>query len=172
MRTPVINAALFVVGVIACLIGGPGLWLAGALVAVHVFWLSSWRAEGKLLISVMLLGCALDSFALHIGLFDYGKLQRLAPVEHALLWLLLATTLNHCLAFTAQPAWRASLAGTLIAPAFYGALHQFNGLHSSLATGLMLMVMSALWALLWPLLHGFARLYREQYRQYLAQLRQ
>src|SRR3990167_3002789 len=112
------NALLFQLGWFACVFGGDSLWLllVAAAVAVHLLWVSRWAAEGKLLISVFLAGSALDSFLLNLGVFDFGEPRSLIPLWLALLWLLLATTLNHCLAWSARPWWRASLLGAPARP--------------------------------------------------------
>ncbi len=167
------NALLFLLGWFACVLGGDSWWLliAGVVLAVHLLWTSSWAAEGKLLISVCLAGSALDSFLLNLGLFDFGAPRPLIPLWLALLWLLLATTLNHCLAWTARPWWRGSLLGAIGGPLSYYAGARLAGVglpHGTLPT---LALLAALWALVMPVLHGFARLYRSQYEQTLRSQR-
>ncbi len=169
------NALLFQIGWFACVVGGgPWLLLVAVAVLVHLFWVSSWAAEGKLLVTVFLAGSALDSFLLNLGVFDFGASQgeprQLIPLWLALLWLLLATTLNHCLAWTARPWWRASLLGAVSAPLSYYAGAQLAGVGLPLGTWPSMLLLAAIWALLMPALHGFAELYRNQYRQRLAAL--
>ena len=163
------NALLFQLGWFVCVLGGDGPWLLAvlAIVAVHLLWVSSWQAEGKLLISVLLAGSALDSFLLNLGVFDFGEPRTLIPLWLACLWLLLATTLNHCLAWTAQPWWRASLLGALAAPLSYYGGAQIADVGLPYGTWPSLLLISALWALVMPVLHGFAKLYRSQYEQSL-----
>ncbi|MHA6494058.1 DUF2878 domain-containing protein [Pseudomonas borbori] len=163
------NALLFQLGWLACVIGGDSLWLLAvpAIVAVHLFWVSSWQAEGKLLISVFLAGSALDSFQLNLGVFDFGEPRTLIPLWLASLWLLLATTVNHCLAWTAQPWWRASLLGALGAPLSYYGGAQIAGVGLPYGTWQSLLLIGLIWALVMPVLHGFAKLYRAQYQQSL-----
>ena len=161
------NALLFLLGWLACLFGGDGPWLllVGVALAVHLQWTSSWAAEGKLLLSVFLVGSALDSFLLNLGLFDFGEPRTLIPLWLALPWLLLATTLNHCLAWSARPWWRASLLGAIGGPLCYYAGSRIAGLGLPHGTWPTLALLAAIWALVLPLLHGFARLYRAQYEQ-------
>ena len=163
------NALLFQLGWFVCVLSGDGPWLLAVLVivAVHLLWISSWQAEGKLLISVLLAGSALDSFLLNLGVFDFGEPRTLIPLWLACLWLLLATTLNHCLAWTAQPWWRASLLGALAAPLSYYGGAQIAGVGLPYGTWQSLLLIGALWALVMPVLHGFAKLYRSQYEQSL-----
>jgi hypothetical protein len=167
MPKPIVNALLFLLGWLACLLGGDGPWLllVGLVLAVHLLWTSSWAAEGKLLLSVFLAGSALDSFLLNLGLFDFGAPRTLIPLWLALLWLLLATTLNHCLAWSARPWWRASLLGASGGPLAYYAGAQIAGVGLPHGTWPTLALLALIWALVMPVLHGFARLYRAQYEQ-------
>jgi hypothetical protein len=163
------NALLFQLGWLACVLAGDSPWLLAvlAIVAVHLLWISSWLAEGKLLISVFLAGSALDSFLLNLGVFDFGEPRVLIPLWQACLWPLLATTLNHCLAWTAQPWWRASLLGALAAPLSYYGGAQIAGVTLPYGTWQTMLLLAAIWALLMPLLHGLAKRYRQQYQQSL-----
>ncbi|VXC49006.1 conserved membrane hypothetical protein [Pseudomonas sp. 8Z] len=163
------NALLFQLAWLACVLGGDGPWLlvAGLALAVHLLWVSSWAAQGKLLLSVFLVGSALDSFLLNLGVFDFGEPRQLIPLWLALLWPLLATTLNHCLAWTAKPWWRASLLGAIGAPLSYYAGAQLAGVNLPLGSGPTLALLAVIWAAVMPVLHGFARLYQAQYEQRL-----
>lgn len=163
----VANALLFQLGWLACVFGGDSPWLliVGAVLAVHLLWTSSWSAEGKLLLSVFLAGSALDSFLLNLGLFDFGQSRTLIPLWLALLWLLLATTLNHCLAWSAQPWWCGSLLGAIGGPLAYYAGAQVADVGLPLGAWPTLLILALVWALVMPVLHGFARLYRSQYEQ-------
>ncbi len=167
------NALLFQLGWLVCVFAGDSFWLlaVAAIIAVHLLWVSSWAAEGKLLLSVFLTGSALDSFLLNLGVFDFGEPRQLIPLWLALLWLLLASTLNHCLAWTAQPWWRGSLLGALAAPLSYYAGARLAGVTLPLGTGPTLVILALTWAVVMPVLHGFARLYRAQYEQQLRSRR-
>lgn len=161
------NALLFLLGWFACVLGGDSGWLLIVAVAltVHLLWTSSWAAEGKLLLSVFLAGSALDSFLLNLGLFDFGEPRTLIPLWLALHWLLLGTTLNHCLAWSARPWWRGSLLGAIGGPSAYYAGTALAGVGLPYGTWQTLLGLALLWALLIPILHGFARLYRAQFEQ-------
>jgi hypothetical protein len=166
----IVNTLLFQLGWFACVFSGLSLWLlivvAGA-VAVHLLWTSSWAAEGKLLVTVFIVGSALDSFLLNMGVFDFGEQRTLIPLWLACLWLLMATTLNHCLAWTAQPWWRGSLLGAIGAPLSYYGGAQIAGVGLPYGTWQSLLLIGAIWAVVMPVLHGFAKLYRVQYEQSL-----
>lgn len=169
----IVNALLFQLGWLVCVFTGDSLWLLIVLgiLAVHFLWTSSWAAEGKLLISIFCAGAALDSFLLNLGVFEFTEPRTLIPLWLALLWPLLASTLNHCLAWTAQPWWRASLLGAIAGPLSYYAGARIADVHLPLGTVTTLLLLAAIWATVMPLLHAFAKLYRAQYEQALRMRR-
>tara|TARA_R110002020_G_scaffold358881_1_gene571548 strand:- start:5370 stop:5900 length:531 start_codon:yes stop_codon:yes gene_type:complete len=160
------NALLFQASWFACVLGGTSAWLLIPLAAlvIHFTWISSWAAEGKLVVSVMLAGTALDSFLLQMGVFSFPGEPLLAPLWLVLLWAILGTTLNHCLAWSAKPLWLACLLGAIAGPLSYfaGAALADVGLPLGMQTSAI--VLAVCWAIIYPLLHGFAHLYREQFR--------
>lgn len=160
-----LNALLFVVGWLACVLGGNSIWLLvpGAALLVHFLHVSSWAAEGKLVITCLLAGAVLDSLMLQLGWLTIRGHEVLTPLWLALGWALLGITLNHALRWSARPWWRASLLGAVGGPLLYGLIVQREDV--SFTTGLMpgLLLIALAWAIMLPLLHGFAQLYREQY---------
>ncbi|CAE6900523.1 conserved membrane protein of unknown function [Pseudomonas marincola] len=163
------NALLFQLGWFTCILAGNSLWLliVGAVLAIHLLWTSSWHAEGKLLISVFLAGSALDTFLLNLGLFQLPVESKVIPLWWALLWPLFASTLNHCLAWTAKPWWRASLLGALGGPLSYYAGVELAGIQMPHGEWPTLLLLAVIWAGVMPILHGFSSLYRSQYEQRL-----
>lgn len=162
-----LNAALFQLGWFCCLYSGDHpwlLWLAGGALLLHFVYISSWREEGRLVATVMLLGATLDSFLLTMGVFDFAGHERIVPLWLALLWALLGTTLNHSLAWSTQPWWRASLLGAISGPLSYIAGSKLAGVGLPLGIPTTWILLAVIWAILLPLLHGFARLYRERLR--------
>lgn len=160
MSRNLLNALLFIAGWLACLLGG-GLWLWGVAAAllVHLIWIGSWQREGKLLMSALLFGSAVESFLLQLGVFDFGEPRQLIPLRQALIWLLVGTALCHCLAWTARPWWRASLLGAALALLTYSASLWLGLVRLPYGNAVTLALLAATWAAMLPLLHGFARLY-------------
>ncbi|GAA6132826.1 DUF2878 domain-containing protein [Halopseudomonas sabulinigri] len=160
------NALLFQAGWFACVLGGTSWWLLVPLAALvlHFCWISSWAAEGKLVVSVALTGAALDSFLLQLGVFDFATTDTLAPLWLVLLWALLGTTLNHSLAWSAKPIWLAAVLGAVGGPMAYFAGSALASVSLPLGQQATLWILAPIWALVMPLLHGFAHLYREQFR--------
>lgn len=166
-RKLLLNALLFQTGWFACVLAAQRPWLLAVAVLVllaHFRWVARWREEGKLVASVLIAGSALDSFLLQMGVFDFAGTSPLVPAWLALLWALLATTLNHCLAWTARPWWLGSLLGAVAGPLSYWAGAGLAGVGLPLGTPTTLLLLAGLWAIVVPLLHGFAALYRAQAR--------
>jgi len=155
-----LNALLFICGWLACLLGGgQWLWTVAVVLLVHLALIGSWQREGKLLVSALLFGSAVDSFLLQLGFFDFGEARQLIPLWQALIWLLVGTTLYHCLAWTATPWWRASLVGACFALLCQGASTWLGLVRLPHGEAASLVLVALVWAIVLPLLHGFARLY-------------
>lgn len=157
------NAVLFQIGWFACVLGGNSTWLLipFAILCVHLRFIGSWQAEGKLLMTVFALGCVVDSALIKLGLFDFGGVGRVIPLWLALLWPLLATTLGHCLAWTARPWWLASALGAIAGPASYLAGCRLSGAQLPWGPWPSALTLAMIWAAIFPLLHWLAAYFRQ-----------
>lgn len=160
------NLALFITGFTACILGGNSLWLVVPVLTllVHFLRISSWAAEGKLVVSCMLIGAVISSTMLQMGWLHIAGHTLLSPWWMVLSWALIGTLLNHVLLWSARPWWRASLLGAIAVPAYYVLMAQRSDVILTPTLGQSLPTLAVLGAVLLPLLHGFAQLYREQYR--------
>lgn len=156
------NAALFQLGWFVCALGGNSYWLllAVGILLIHLRWVGSWAQDGKLLIWVTALGTLLDSTLAMLGVFEFQSGGPLIPPWLMMMWALLAITLNHCLAWTAAPWWRASLLGAIAAPLSYAAGAQLAGVHLPLGRWPSLILLALIWAVVFPSLHWLARYLR------------
>jgi hypothetical protein len=159
MRKRLANALLFQLGWFACVMGGDGPWLllGATVLVIHLLWIGTWAEEGRLLISVALLGTVLDSFLHWLGVFEFQQVTLLIPFWLMLLWALLATTLRHCLAWSARPWWLAAALGAVGGPLSYYAGGQLAGVHFPYGTWPTLVGLGVLWGLVFPGLHALAR---------------
>ncbi|MBA1294285.1 DUF2878 domain-containing protein [Pseudomonas lurida] len=159
MLKTVANAALFQCGWFACVLGGDSLWLLVGVVvlAVHLLWISSWAEDGALIIGVTLAGTVLDTLLRVSGVFQFSEPGPLIPFWLMLLWALLATTLRHCLAWSAQPWWLAALLGAVGGPLSYYAGSQLAGVRFGFALAPTLSGLALLWAAVFVGLHRLAR---------------
>ncbi|WP_242194840.1 MULTISPECIES: DUF2878 domain-containing protein [unclassified Pseudomonas] len=153
------NAVLFQCGWFACVLGGDSEWLlvVGAVLAIHLLWISSWSREGQVILAVTLFGTVVDTALRTFGVFHFSFPGPLIPFWLVLLWALLASTLRHCLAWSAQPWWRASVLGAVGGPLSYYAGSQLAGVSFGYGTAPTLIGLALLWALVFPVLHWIAR---------------
>ncbi|MEA9978099.1 MULTISPECIES: DUF2878 domain-containing protein [unclassified Pseudomonas] len=163
MRKRLANALLFQIGWFACVLGGNSLWLllAGVVLAMHLLWISSWRTEGPLVVSVALIGTLIDSLLLKSGVFSFASEGLLIPLWLMVLWAVLATTLNHCLDWTATPWWRASVLGAIGGPMSYYAGSKMAGVYLPLGLWPSMLLLGIIWAVLFPLLQKLAKIYKQ-----------
>ncbi|MFN3355212.1 MAG: DUF2878 domain-containing protein [Pseudomonas sp.] len=159
MLKTLVNAALFQCAWFACVLGGDSPWLLVglAVLAVHLLWISSWADEGLLIISVALAGTLVDTVLRTVGVFQFSEPGPLIPFWLMLLWAVLATTLRHCLAWSARPWWRAALLGAVGGPLSYYAGSQLAGVQFGYALGPTMAGLAVLWAGLFVGLHRLAR---------------
>jgi len=153
------NAVLFQCGWFACVLGGDSRWLLIGIAALcaHLLWISSWAREGQVILAVTVLGTLVDTALRGLGVFEFNTPGPLIPLWLILLWALLATTLRHCLAWSAQPWWLASLLGAVGGPLSYYAGSQLAGVSFGYGTLPTLIGLALLWAMLFPLLHRIAQ---------------
>jgi len=128
----VVNALLFQVTWLACVIGGAqGQWYWGLLGIAGLLGFSFWKnslARDVALLSVLAVaGFCLDSVWAATGVLDYGAQTNhwgafaLAPVWITLLWMGVGLTTRHSLKFLAdRPALGAVLAGGAAVPSYLG----------------------------------------------------
>ena len=156
------NAGLFQLGWFACVLGGNSLWLllAGGALLAHLLWISRSLAEVRLVVVVCVLGSAVDSLLLNAGVFAFKQPGILIPFWLVLLWALLAITLNHCLAWTAKPCWRAALLGAIGGSLSYYAGQRLGAVQFPQGLWPTLPGLGLLWAALFPLLQWIAGKYR------------
>ena len=158
LKRQLANAVLFQLGWFACVLGGNSLWLlvaAGALLA-NGLWISRSWAQARLIIYVCLLGTLVDSLLLNAGIFEFRQEGILIPLWLVLLWALLATTLNHCLAWTARPLWRAMLLGAVGGPMSYYAGQRLGAVQFGFGLWPTLALLAVIWAGLFPALQWLA----------------
>ncbi|NVZ72604.1 DUF2878 domain-containing protein [Pseudomonas costantinii] len=159
MLKPLANAVLFQCGWFACVLGGDSRWilLGFAVLAIHLLWTSSGSEEGQVILAVTLLGTVIDTSLRTFGVFHFSQPGPLIPFWLVLLWALLATTLRHCLAWSAQPWWRSSLIGAVGGPLSYYAGSQLAGVSFGYSTVSTVIGLALLWSMLFPVLHWVAR---------------
>ena len=97
-----------------------------------------------------------DSLLLNADVFAFKQPGIVIPFWLMLLWALLAITLNHCLAWTAKPWWRAVLLGAIGGPLSYYAGQRLGAVQFPLGLWPTLAGLSLLWAGLFAVLVAIA----------------
>ena len=161
------NAVLFQLGWFACVLGGDSLWLLipVAVLLIHHLWISRPGQDSRLILWVVLLGIAVDSSLRGLGVMEFQHAVALIPLWLIMLWALLATTLRHCLRWSARPWWLSSLLGALAGPLSYLAGARLADVGLPLGQWPTLLLLSAVWAAVMLVVHGFAGMYRLRARQ-------
>ena len=113
--------------------------------------------EGRLILSVVIVGTAVDSVLRGVGVFEFQDQSPLIPLWLMLLWALLATTLRHCLQWSGRPWWLASGLGAAGGALSYYGGGRLAGVQFPYGELPTLIGIGLLWALLFPLLHTMAR---------------
>lgn len=144
MLEKVANAVLFQAGWFACVLGGNSGWLMLALVILVGHWF--WHGDGRLMIEAFALGVLVDSGLMWLKVYDFHPNGWLLPMWLALLWPLLATTLRHCLAWTARPRWLAAGLGAVAGPLSYYAGGKMAGVGFPYGVLPTLLGLAVLWA--------------------------
>jgi len=124
---------------------------------IHLRWISSWAAEGRLILCVVIVGTAVDSVLRYLDVFRFADASPLIPLWLMLLWALLATTLRQCLAWSARPWWLASALGAVGGALSYYGGGRLAGVQFPYGDIPTLILIGLLWAVLFPLLHLMAR---------------
>lgn len=139
---------------------GHGLWWPGPLAALpFVGWvLARHGARTDLLVMVFVvpLGCAMDTFMAASGLMHYAApvpSHVLAPVWIATIWCCFALTLRHTFRFLMGRPWLAALFGAIGAPmAYLGAARGWQAVTFDGSPWPALATLAALWAVAMPLM--------------------
>ena len=160
MKAIVINAAVFQIGWLLCVISGanqvPLLGTLAALLIVtwHVTHQARPRDELLLILYAGGIGAVWDSLLVYTGLLQYPSgtlIEGTAPYWIIAMWLLFATTLNVSLKWLRHRPYLAAILGLVAGPAAYYAGYKLGGVQIPDFVSAMA-ALAAGWALLMPLL--------------------
>lgn len=149
----VVNAVLFQLGWLACVLGGDAVavGMLAAILFCHFGLVYRGEHEWRLIAIVGLLGVLCDSLLALAGVLVFDKPSLgLIPVWLACLWLIFATTLRHSLAWLERRLWLAALLGALAGPSSYIAGARLADVGFASQPLLSPLLLSLIWALLLP----------------------
>jgi len=160
MKRILINAAVFQVGWLCCVLAGanhlPWIGTATALLIViwHVLGASDGRKELTLVLIVVGIGAIWDSLLVYAGLLQYPSgtlINGMAPHWIIAMWALFATTLNVSLRWLKYRPLPGAMLGAVSGPAAYYAGYKLGGVQFPNMDAALLALAGG-WAVLMPLL--------------------
>lgn len=124
--------------------------------AFHIWSLprASRRAEYLLMLQCFCLGTLIDTVLMHVGIMVYASpnpIGFLSPLWMSLLWVALAMTLNHSLAWLKNKYWLSAILGSITGPLSYLAGVRLDA-GSMPDEVYSLVTLSIVWALSMPLM--------------------
>lgn len=158
------NAMLFHFAWLLCVIGGDTVAIVTSFIvlAIHLRYVSGNLRELTLLLQVMLLGLVVDSLFIIAGVLTGAELLFLPPLWLIALWLVFATTLNHCLRWFQQHLPLAILVGAVAGPLSYWAGTRMSDFALGSPTVRSIIIVSLVWALIFPLCLMLAKRYEKK----------
>jgi len=160
MKDIIINAAVFQVGWLCCVLAGANQvpWLGTALALLIVLWhvssANDIRKELSLILIVVAIGAVWDSLLVYAGWLQYPSgtlISGTAPHWIIAMWALFATTLNVSLRWLKHRPLPGLVLGAVAGPAAYFAGYKLGGVQFPDMTTALLALAGG-WAVLMPLL--------------------
>jgi len=160
MKDIIINAAVFQVGWLCCVLAGANQvpWLGTALALLIVLWhvssANDIRKELSLILIVVAIGAVWDSLLVYAGWLQYPSgtlISGTAPHWIIPMWALFATTLNVSLRWLKHRPLPGLVLGAVAGPAAYFAGYKLGGVQFPDMTTALLALAGG-WAVLMPLL--------------------
>lgn len=151
MARVLINLAVFQVGWFVCVLGGnlAALLYTTAALVFHAVYMASGIREWMLILGIAVIGSSWDLLMVNSGQLTFpGTADPGLPLWMLCLWLLFATTFNHCLAWLQSRLAIAGLLAALFGPLTYWAGSYFSG--AQLAGPTAIVVIACGWLLLFP----------------------
>lgn len=164
MNSIIINLSFFKAGWLASVLAAAasmpivGTTVVAIAVLVHLRRATNLQGEAQLLVLAALIGIAWESTLVSFGIVEYSAasiLSGTAPYWIVAMWVLFATTLNIGMRWLQKSTLVAAVAGAIGGPMSFLA-GQKAGAVSFPDQALALLVISAGWAVLLPLLVRFA----------------
>ena len=156
-----LNLTLYQVGWFACVLGAAyripalGIWLAMALVGVHLFFANDRSGQVLLILIGFALGLVVDATLLAFGVYRFPSgmvIDSLPPPWMSVLWIQFATTLRYSFLWLSKRYSLSSLLGLVGAPLTFLAGERLGAIVFCEPRLINLIVLGFFWALAIPLL--------------------
>jgi Protein of unknown function (DUF2878) len=165
MLSRVGNVLAFQIGWFACVLGAANghPWLGPLavllLLALHLWFAADRRAALRIVLTVGMIGAATDSTLGYLGILQFRDslfVGWFCPPWLIALWVIFATTLQSSLSWLAARPLTAAVLGSLFGPVSYYAGQALGALNLTDNLPIAVTTLSAIWALLFPLLLWWA----------------
>lgn len=156
-RSRIINALIFQIAWIVCVLGGSWVAITTTLVVLflHLQQVREPRREAAFVIQTTVLGFLCDTALIQSGVLLTQ--ESLPPLWLTCLWALFATTVGYALRFFLQRPWLSMWAGGVFAPMSYFAGARLAGIDLMTPLWMALVYVALIWALVFPLLNYLYR---------------
>ncbi len=149
----VLNIINYQVIWLLCVISGNRMvWLALLLIGGHLFFSNQRRNDLILIMSLALGGIIIDGSLKQLGLFSFSEDNYPIPYWLIIIWMALATLLNHSLNWLKGKYALAALLGSIGGPLAYWGGVRFDAAVFLWPLPLSLAVLMLIWGILTPLL--------------------
>ncbi|CAG36880.1 hypothetical protein DP2151 [Desulfotalea psychrophila LSv54] len=131
--------------------GNSGAWFGLLLLCAHLFYSATKSADLRMIGALFVAGLLLDGTLHQVGFFSFTETGFPIPFWLLVIWLGLAITPNHSLAWLQKKPLLAMLFGTLGGPIAYWAGVRMGAAHFNWELLPSLGTLAVIWGLLWPL---------------------
>ena len=148
-----LNAIIFQLGWVICILGGNAIALSYTFFAVivHAVLFLKGSREAWVIVAFTVVGSCWDTLLMHAGVISFSADSLFIPPWLLCLWLLFSCTLNHSLAWLKHKLFISGLLGGVLAPLSYLAGIKLGVAFFVMPTLTSLAIIGIAWALLIPL---------------------
>ncbi len=159
------NGVLFYIAWLLCVTGGDKVAIvtSALVIAIHLRYISGDYRELGLLFQVAILGFVVDALFILGGVMTGVELAFLPPLWLIALWLVFATTLNHCLRWFQGRLALAALVGAVAGPLSYMAGIRMSSVELGSPELRSVVVLAVVWAAVFPICLILARRFAQRY---------
>jgi hypothetical protein len=159
------NAVLFYVAWLLCVTGGNYFAIVTCIVAlaIHLRFISGEVSELLLIIQVALLGILVDTLFIVTGVMTGEGVATFPPLWLMSLWLIFATTLNHCLRWFQNQMPLAVIVGAVAGPLSYLAGTRMTAVEFGEPASHSMVILGLGWAIIFPVCLHLAKRYDKTY---------
>lgn len=146
------NAAIYQFCWFFCVLGGnTGAFFAVGLLLLHLFFSPQRVADLKMMGVLLCVGLIVDGTLHQVGFISFTQTGVPVPLWLMVIWLALAITPHHCLAWLKNRSLLSALFGAFGGPVAYWAGTRLGAATFNWSLPASLGTLALVWALLWPL---------------------